>query len=681
MRHWMRGGAAAVWSVAATGYALLACVLTWPLPRHLRTHLLGDPSGDLGNYVWNLWIFRHELLEHAHLPFSTEHVFAYTGGADFSLHNYTPIAGALGAPLIGALGVVGAFNVVLLAFMSASGLGVFVLARRLGLGTAAAWCAGALFMASPVLTARETAHFSLVIAASLPLFLWALLRTLDMERMRDAVLVGAIVAAATYSDAYYGIYCAIMGAFMVVWRFSRVEWPGKVTAWPRLALALNVAIVLSGTLIVWRVLSGTTRIAIGPIEIGLQTLYTPLLILLLATALRGWLAQRPVLRLHDPQARLTVVRRLGLVSVGVCLVLLLPQLVGIALRFASGRLPSTEIYWRSSPRGVDALAYFVPNPNHPWFGDLTRPWFMPGQPDAFPEFVGSFSIVAFAVIAAGAWLRLLPRFWIAFTGFFVWLSLGPFIHIAGINTYAIGPWALLRYVPVIGMARSPSRFAIVAVLGMSLLAAFALEALRRRYASPARAGALLAVLLAAELLPAPRPLYLAAVPDVYRLIATTGDESGRLLELPTGIRDGTSGVGDFNASSQYFQTAHGRPLIGGYLSRVSRRRIAENQRAPMLRALFALSEGRQLSAEQMDEARRARDAFLRRSCVRFVVVNKRRASNDLQAFAVEALGLTRVHEDAAYVLFTPADPPACEPPPRSARRRFSDIRWLRKPRR
>ena len=534
-------------------------------------------------------------------------------------------------------------------------------------------------MASPVLTARETAHFSLVIAASLPLFLWALLRALDMGRMRDAVLVGVVVAAATYSDSYYGIYCAIMGAFMVTWRFSRVEWPGRVTAWPRHALVLNVVIVFFGTLIAWRVLSGTTRIAIGPVQIALQTLYTPLLVLVLAVALRAWLAWRPVLRLDDPEARLTRLLRLGLVSVGVCLVLLLPQLIGTALRFASDRLPGTQIYWRSSPRGVDALAYFVPNPNHAWFGDVTRPWFMPDRQDAFPEFVGSFSIVAFAVIAAGAWLRLLPRFWVAFTGFFVWLSLGPFIYIAGINTSVIGPWALLRYVPVIGMARSPSRFAVVAVLGMSLLAAFALEEFGRRYATPRWAWALLAGILAIELLPAPRPLYSAAVPEVYRLIATTGDESGRLLELPVGIRDGTSSLGDFNASSQYFQTSHRRPLIGGYLSRVSPWRKAETARVPMLRALFALSEGRELSAEGMDAARHSRNAFLRRSCVKFVVVNKHRASTDLQAFAVGALGLTLVHEDATYVLFTPADPPACDPARRAGRRRFSDLSRWRKP--
>src|SRR6266511_2372992 len=135
--------------LAACGYAILACILTWPLPLHLQTHLLGSPGGDTGVYVWNLWIFRHESLRH-----------------------YAPVAGLLGLPLIAGLGVVGAFNVVLLIFVASSGLATFVLARRLGLTPAAAWIAGAVFLASPVLVARETAHLSLVAAAPLPLFLW-----------------------------------------------------------------------------------------------------------------------------------------------------------------------------------------------------------------------------------------------------------------------------------------------------------------------------------------------------------------------------------------------------------------------------------------------------------------------------------------------------------------------------
>jgi hypothetical protein len=661
------------WSAAAAGYGLLACLITWPLPRHLRDALLGSPSGDTGVYVWNLWIFRHELLRHGHLPFSTSHVFGYTGGTDLSLHNYAPIAGALGLPLIGPLGVVGAFNVILLFAVALSGLGTFVLARRLGLRHAAAWAAGALFMASPVLVARQTAHFSLVIAAALPLFLWALLRTLDRRRVADAIITGAVVAAAFFSDAYYGIYCVMMGGFVVGWRFTRVEWRGRaaIPAW--VSWALNLAIAGAGTLIVWRLLSVTTRIAVGSIMIGLQTMYTPVLWLVGLVAVRAWLRWRPVVIPEGLAGQRASLARLGLIAVGVCLVLLWPVILGIAVRAVEGRLPDTTTYWRSSPQGVDMLAYLVPNPNHAWFGDRTRQWFMPDKSDAFPEFVGSFSIVALAVVAVAAWLRALPRLWVAFTGFFVLLSLGPFVHVGGINTYVIGPWALLRYVPVIGMARSPSRFAVVAVLGMSLLFAFAVQELARRRAPLRRAGAgILAAALMFELIPAPRQLHSAAVPDVYRLVAATGDDSTRLLELPTGIRDGTSSLGDFNASTAFFQTGHRRPLIGGYLSRVSPWRQREKARGPMMRALLTLSEGGTLSPERRATAVAARAQFLKRACIGFVIVNKARASGELQSFAVDVLQLTLVREDPAYALFRPTNPPPCDPP--SPRRRLGA--WL-----
>jgi len=105
------------------------------------------------------------------------------------------------------------------------------------------------------------------------------------------------------------------------------------------------------------------------------------------------------------------------------------------------------------------------------------------------------------------------------------------------NTYVIGPWALLRYVPVIGMARSPARFAIVAVLGASILSGFSVEWWVRQRSSPRLAASMLVMVLAVELLPAPRVLHSASIPEVYGLIATAADSSARVLQLPTGIRD------------------------------------------------------------------------------------------------------------------------------------------------
>ena len=337
------------------------------------------------------------------------------------------------------------------------------------------------------------------------------------------------------------------------------------------------------------------------------------------------------------------------------------------------------MFWRSSPRGVDARLSSCRIPNHPWFGDRTRPWFLPPRPDAFPEFVG----VVFARRARRDRVRrrggaLLPPFWVAFTAFFAVLSLGPFVHVAGVNTYVIGPWALLRYVPLIGMARSPSRFAVVATLGLSLLLALRVPGAlasggRRAWRLGWRSSL---ALLRVELLPAPRPLHSAAVPEVYDMVGER--EQPRRIGTSARAADRHSRrhvvAGKFQRAAAFFQTRHRRPMVGGYLSRVSSWRKVENMRMPMLGALTRLSQGGSLSSEDAERASDARDAFLARSCTRFVLVNRRRASAELHEFARRTLRLTPVAQDPDYALYTPVDPPPCAPA--SAPRRLTDMSWL-----
>jgi hypothetical protein len=69
----------------------------------------------------------------------------------------------------------------------------------------------------------------------------------------------------------------------------------------------------------------------------------------------------------------------------------------------------------------------------------------------------------------------------------------------------------------------------------------------------------------------------------------------RLLELPVGARDGTSSVGNFTARSQFYQTFHEKPLVGGYLSRVSRKRIDAMRSNAMIDALIDPQRGRRHS--------------------------------------------------------------------------------------
>ena len=638
-------------------------MLTWPLALHLRTHLPGDPGGDTGVYVWNLWIFRHELVAHAHLPFSTQHIFGFTGGTDFSLHNYTAVAGVLAFPLIGVLGVVGAFNLVMMLVLALSGGATYLLARQLGLAPLRAWIVGALFIAMPLLSARETAHLSLVITGALPLFLWMLLRVLERPTAAGGVGVGAIVALATYSDAYFGVYCVLMGGVILAWRFVQLE-PRERSArtvwWAR---AVGIAALIVAALGALGLASGLKTLEAGPLVVrGVDEPYAPALLAVLLGVIALVLNRRHALRLVRREQLRALVRP-GMISVGTCLALLAPPLVGVAERYFTGRLPGTQILWRSSPRGVDLLAYLVPNPVHAVVGTWTGRWLLPPVEDAFPELVASCSLLVVAVVVVAALRRRLPVLWVTFTLFFALLSLGPFVHVGGVNTFIPGPWALLRYVPVVGMARSPSRFAIVTALGLCLLFGFVLE---QWLARPTRRAVTLVTaflaLVAVEIIPGPRLLFSAEVPDIYQFVAADGDERGRLLELPTGIRDGTSSLGDFSARSAYFQTRHERPLLGGYLSRVSDRRRQDNLRCPVLRAVYALSEpGGHVDEALTQAAKDFAPTFLARSCVRYVMVDTQRASPELRQFAIDTLHLVMLHADGRFELLVPEGAPACEP--------------------
>ena len=139
------------------------------------------------------------------------------------------------------------------------------------------------------------------------------------------------------------------------------------------------------------------------------------------------------------------------------------------------------------------------------------------MPGGFVENIASipWTLIAVLLTAAACARAVLPRYWIVFTALVGTLALGPFVRIGGVMTYVPTPWALVRYIPILGAARMPTRMAALVMLGLSVLLAFALRGLRERLAAdpahPRRAGAFtmaVAAVLAFEMLPAPHVLLL-----------------------------------------------------------------------------------------------------------------------------------------------------------------------------
>ncbi|MQA30409.1 MAG: hypothetical protein GEU82_11330 [Luteitalea sp.] len=642
-------------AVALLGYVVIALLFAWPLPRQLTTHLTGAPDGDTGVYVWNLWVFQHELLDHRSVPYFTEKIFASTGRANLSLHNYTAFANLLALPFVRTLGVVPTFNAIYIFLTVLTAYSMFLLAWRLTGGDATvAWLAGVLFAWSPILVTRGMGHFSLVAAAPLPIFLLLLLRLREAATTRIAIGLGLTVAWATACDVYYGVYCLMLiGTYLTMLKVGFVR-VGPTPVRHAVASSLDIFAISVGGLVVALLVSHGWQFTFLGRVVRMRSLYTPLLILTALMALRAAIHYRPVLRpLAAGRLRATIAVILGAGAVSATL--MSPLLLAATERLRTGRFVQPRIFWRSSPPGIDLLAWAVPNPNHPFAPAALRDGLAQLTRDGYLENVASIPLVALAVILiarrAGwraSWLGL------AMTLGFGALALGPFLRIGGIDTHIPGPWALLRYVPVVGLARSPSRFAVVATMGVAILFAQALHALVAGRSTGRRfILALTGVLLVAELLPAPRTLYSATIPSVYDVIAADPSENAHVLELPFGLRDGTMTVGRATSRPQFHQTAHGKAILGGYLSRVSEKRIEDVRRDAVMNALLQFSEGKSLSAEQADRVRNEWPAFVRRVSIRYLVVDTERASPALRTFVVSTLKLQRLRADAGYELYRP----------------------------
>ena len=643
--------------LALCAYALLAVAQSWPLPLHMGTHLTGEPSGDAGVYVWNLWIFSHELFKTGGMPLSTMEILPLAGPVDLSLHNYTIFADLLAVPLLKWLDIITTFNVIYLVNVALAGFGMFLLARRLTERAPEAFLAGLMFAWAPFLVTRGSGHYSLAAAAPLPLFMLALYRAWETRRLRDAVLTGVALAWASFCDPYYAVYCVILGSAFVVTRTVDLTLMRRSTQQLRAARnLLNVALVVVTALIVGVNLIGGGVVRIGPVRISMRTLYTPMLILTLLAVARAAIATNLRFRTLPLPSRAFMVR--AAIAGGVVAVLLMsPTLYAVSVRVIEGRMPSTPLYWRSSPPGVDLLSFLAPNPNHPLTPDALKAA-VAGGAGGYVEQVASLSwIGALVLLAAWRFAAFRPgRFWPWVTAAFALMSMGPFLHIAGIKTYIPGPWALLRYVPLVGAARMPGRMSAVVTMGFCVLFSLALTALTRRY--PQRRTLLLSaigVLVAAELLPAPRTVFQVEVPRVYQTVAAD-PRPVRVLTLPTGVRDGVAPIGDFDASTQFYQAFHGKGLVGGYLSRMSARRKDAYRRLPVMGALLDVSEGRSLDRATMERAVNGADTFLKATNLGYVVMNERRVSTELRELATSVLGLTKIAEADGYTLYVPRRP-------------------------
>lgn len=190
-------------------YFAAFCLLTWPLITKFSTHYFADTGDGLQN-IWNQWWVNKAVTELGKLPWHTEYLH-YPFGISLVGHTLNPFNGFVAIPLLRALSLVQAHNVIVTGSFVLGGYTAFLLAYRLSGAYVPSLAAGYIFTFSSYHFARAQGHLQLVSLEWLPLFilLWDLL--LSRPTIARATGAAAALFLVLLCDYYYFLYALVAG--------------------------------------------------------------------------------------------------------------------------------------------------------------------------------------------------------------------------------------------------------------------------------------------------------------------------------------------------------------------------------------------------------------------------------------------------------------------------------------
>jgi hypothetical protein len=604
--------------------AALSLLWTWPLPLHFRDHIPGLP-GDNFSFLWNLWWMRTALSAPELDFFRSTYLFS-PFGVDLINHPHTALQGFVTATVLAPLSIIEAENLYILVSVFLNAACAYALAFDLVPRWRLALLAGVAFGGSPYVAAHLSGHFDLLTAWVVPLFALCLRRSLRTGGIAPAVGCGLSVAVTAYAAYYHVVYLALFAVTYVIAAADvvsvRVEPRSQRSSLFTVRLVLIGLMTLDVFVIAAIALTGGTTLVLGGTEISARTVQNPLFVLWLLALGWGLTRWRAVVRFRRvPADAFWRAAQTLMVTVATFVVLSLPLVVQAFRIAVSGRYVSQTYFWRSAPRGIDAVAPFIGNPFHPLYGESVSGLYARLGLDRI-EAVGWIGVVPVLVLLArrGTWSD--PgeaRRWKAVLVVFALWALGPFLTVAGFDVGLPLPEALARFVPLVENARMPGRAIVGVYLALGVLMVLRLagttgltpsatgssvpqpSASVAQGSSPGYVWALIA-LLAFDYLHAPIPLTRLDRPAVYEQLATIQD-NGAVIEVPFGIGDGLSaGIGSQDRRLLYNATIHGHPVVGGYIGRMPPNVAAAYDEMPVVGNLLRLSNGEEALPEPAPSA-------------------------------------------------------------------------------
>lgn len=566
------------------GYGLLTLILTWPTVNHFTTHLPGD-GGDDPALAWNLWWIKYAFLNAGQNPFSTDFMF-YPIGINLAFYTLTLLNGLTALPLTLNFGVVAASNLHLLFSFMTGGYGVFLLVRYVLLsnsakppiGTAplltwtiAAMAGGFYTFASSKLFYVALGQFNIASTHWIPFTVLYILRTRhNPHRLKYPLLAGLFFTLQAWSELTYASFLFVFIALYWAWELGCNLW--------------------------------LHRTHLSQLLITKYPSFLPHLRAMLIFGFTCALGLGPILANMLPDLR----------AEGDFLV----EGSGFAGDFSA-----------------DLLGFIIPTIHHPILGSVITHTSIQNSGIGQHIYLGLVLLVLFVIGLALSYRYAQIRFWLVAAIIFALFCLGPMITVNGHATGLPGPFVLLQNLPFFKGNRYPSRYSVMLILSLSVIAAFTLTQisswLNRQFTirySPFTIRyfflTLIALLFLFEHLSTPLPQSDMRVPPAYQTIAADSADF-TVLDLPLAWRNGFRITGPFTTGfmfGQFYQTYHQKRLLQGNTSRNPEFKFQYFTNAPIINSLIALQTGHTLPPERWQADQAIAAEVLRFFNIKYIVV-------------------------------------------------------------
>jgi hypothetical protein len=286
-----------------------------------------------------------------------------------------------------------------------------------------------------------------------------------------------------------------------------------------------------------------------------------------------------------------IARRLGEAAL-VAMLLAFPLLVVMAGDLRAGELDPVPGWGGADAYAADVASWVTPPRDRRLLPDMlgsVDPILIQGERLIFP----TWTLLALG-FAGAFWAGPRRRgVWVLMFGAFFVLSLGPFLQFNGWRGGAFErfgtrfsvplPGIVLGEIPVVNGVRDPARFAVMAVLALTMLGALALTRLQEwRRLSGAAVAVVVGMLALAESLPTRTITSPSAIPRAYQAIAADPGR-GAVLEIPLQWRTGFGQYGDWEGDHTrflYYATRHGKPMVNGMMPRYRQQTLDQLMRIP-----------------------------------------------------------------------------------------------------